>query len=410
MRSIRVGIATAIALAALLAGNARQLLAQVSVSISPGTGSFTNSSVAVGITWCSSVNPLNASSRVITFNGTNVTSQFGYVTKPTPCTFTALSGGTVTLHTGPNTLSASIRDNANNLGSSSVTYTLNDKLAATLAIAYADKFRDVGRCVADCFVASAQYSTPTYTTLDVERGVTLAYRSDRVRPQGIVRIDATDASTTPVNYYSLLLKRADGSFVTFVNGQQELYFVGGAGVTPLVAQFDASSFPDTAIAYTAVVRSRWNDATVIEATIPARVLIANSSASALGAGWEIAQLQHAKIQTDGALVLSGDGSASWFESLSAPPGDFTVFTFAGSGYSRTYKDGTKFYFSSTGQPDSIVDRFGNVTVVGRNGSRVTSITDPVGQVIALGYDGSNNLSSMTTMSGTNPRTSSATVN
>ncbi len=197
---------------------------------------------------------------------------------------------------------------------------------ATIALAYADRMRDVGRCVASCFAATAAYSTATYRSIDVERGVTLLYRSDRARPIATIQLDATDNSTTPADTLSLRLQRSDGSFVNLVNGSTELYFQGGSGVTRLAAQFEATAMSTQAALYTAIVTSRWADGIQRLATVPARVLIINDAASEFGAGWQMAQLQRLHLQPDGAMIVSGDGSASFFtpEVINSQSGTWTA--------------------------------------------------------------------------------------
>jgi len=113
----------------------------------------------------------------------------------------------------------------------------------------------------------------------------------------------------------------------------------------------------------------------------------------------------------------------WFSyngsTFQPPPGEFSTLTQSGSLYIRTLTDGTKINFDSTsGRQLSIVDRNNNaltfnydgswnltsikdfnnqITTFTYTGSRVTSITDPVvptGRVTNLGYNGSNQLISI----------------
>lgn len=383
------------------------LPAQVTVTFVPNGGTFTNPSVGVTIKGCSNTYALNATSRVIKLNGVTITSQFSYVNDVDACTYSKKSVGTIQLQNGNNTLYAYITDTQGNPGSRTQTFTLSDKWPATLALAYADKFRDVSRCIADCFEAVAQYSTPTYTSLDASRGVTLMYRSDRARPRGVIEIEATDNSPTPVTRYWLRLRRPDGTFVQFENGATHVYFAGGAGVTRLAAQFDASALSSQAYDYTAVVQSQWSDGTTREATIPARVMVVNGVASPLGAGWEAAGGQTAHVQSDGVMIASGDGSVSFFGGcsgtcqLTSPPGDFSTLNRQGDGsYIRRYPDGTQYAFSSGGLLTSVTDRLGISTAIARDGSnRLSTITDPVGFAISFGYSGAGGTFSSITIPG-----------
>ena len=288
-----------------------------------------------------------------------------------------------------------------------------------VAIAYPDRYRDASRCPADCFEVTAAYTSPAYRSLDVDRSATLLYRSGRARPLGTIVLDATDPSSSPVVNYSLLLRRPDNSLVTFTNNSTEIFFVGGSGTTRLVAQFDASAFTTGSHRFTAVVRSRWPDAT-LERTDSVRVMILNSTASTLGAGWELAQLQRAWVQSDGTvLVASGDGSASHFTScagtpctMGAPRGDPTTLTKTATGYERTYLDGTKLRFNAAGLLQSVADRLGNKDSVVYDGvGKVTALRDPLGYALTIAYDGSGKLSGITAPASSGPgRTASFLVN
>ncbi|MGH7649885.1 MAG: RHS repeat-associated core domain-containing protein, partial [Gemmatimonadaceae bacterium] len=102
-----------------------------SVGISPGTGTFGGPTQTVTVDWCDDI-ALSASTRAITVNGVNVTSQFTYATvTPSPCGDEEKSVGTVTLQQGTNTIAASIKDGHAQLGSASETYTLTQLVIVT---------------------------------------------------------------------------------------------------------------------------------------------------------------------------------------------------------------------------------------------------------------------------------------
>lgn len=101
----------------------------------------------------------------------------------------------------------------------------------------------------------------------------------------------------------------------------------------------------------------------------------------------------------------------------SPDGDFsTIAELEGGGFVRTLKDGTQFFFNAAGLHTSTVDRNGNTTTFGYDGSlrltsitdpvglktsfayannRVSTITDPTGRITRLAYDGAGNLVSIT---------------
>ena len=382
----------------------RTVSAQVWVAIDPSGGTYTNSSLFVIVDMCSETSFLTAE-RFISLNGSDVTGWFAETGSAPGCGGHGVRyEGTIELSPGTNTLEAYAYDSHDQFGSATASYSLSSGgggTSTTLTIAYADKFRDVSRCVADCFAATASYSTPSYVSLDVPRGVALLYRSDRARPVGIVEIDALDASPSSVQTYVLKLRRPDGSFVSFMNGSAEVYFTAGPGTTRLAGIFEASSLTTGAYGYTAVVHTNFSNGTSVETTIPARVMIVNGSSSPFGAGWEMAAMQAATVQSDGVMIASGDGSLSFFAEcggacqLTSPPGDFsTLHRLSNGTYERRYPDGSKNVFNSSGQLTGTRDRFGFGTNVGWSGGRVVSLTDPTGYAIQLTYDGGGKLSSI----------------
>jgi hypothetical protein len=107
-----------------------------------------------------------------------------------------------------------------------------------------------------CFDAVVSYSTPAYTSLDHERSLTLMFANAQARPTGFVQVDAADQSTSDSPaLMSLRLQHANGSWVTFINGSQEVFYNAGWGAVRLAAQWDASAMATGAYSYTAVVRS-----------------------------------------------------------------------------------------------------------------------------------------------------------
>lgn len=264
---------------------------------------------------------------------------------------------------------------------------------------------DVTKCVANCFDVSVGYSTPAYMSLDLPRSITLAYRGAQAKKVGLIQVNATDTSTNQPVKMSILLKRSDGTFVTFTNGSTEIFFGTGTGANRLAAQFDASTFATGAYKYTVVARSWFSDGSFKEATAPIRILIVNETSSPFGWGWSIAGLQKLYFQSDGSVVVAeGNGSAAVFPldlcpsgcTYSSPPGDFSTFSSRSTWpdnvkYDRRYPDGTALAYYSDGRLATVKDRFGNTTQYGYDGSnRLNTITDPAGRPIWL-YYGANAL-------------------
>ena len=311
---------------------------------------------------------------------------------------------------------------ATDLGSYAVTAVLNGPVISLLR--HNGEHRDATQCVSGCFDAVATYSTVPYVSGGVQRSVRLVYRSSQARPMGMVQVDATDTSSVVPVKLSILLKRSDGTFVTFTNGSTELFYTYHTGVNRLAAQFDGGGVATGAYTYTVVGRSWRGDGTFRENNASVRVLILNEASSPFGAGWSIAGLQRVYPQTDGSVVITdGDGSiasfargtTSCFQSGNcvirylSPKGDFTtVWRDSGPGpclggpcplYARGYPAGPTVEWNT----DLTIRDVGGARIVGNglvvtrmtfayNGShQLVSITDSAGKAYTLGYDASSHL-------------------
>ena len=289
-------------------------------------------------------------------------------------------------------------------------------------------YRDVTKCVANCFDAVASYTTPPYYSWDTPHSVQLLYRSAQAKPMGLVQVDVRDTSHTNPVKLSIRLQNSSGVNVTFTNGSTELFYAWTAhpadsNVSRLAAQFDASGLVTGAYNYTIAVRTYRSDGSFTEYTGPIRVLVVNEGASPFGAGWSIAGFQHAYPQADSSLVITeGTGSIAYFAWLpcsgvctyTAPKGDFTTVTRVSTvgadsaKYYRRYPDGTTFAFRADGRLWYVKDRLNNQMQFRYNASNLlVAITDPAGQTDSLGYSASNKLAWIKDPGG---RTDSITVN
>ncbi len=84
-------------------------------------------------------------------------------------------------------------------------------------------------------------------------------------------------------------------------------------------------------------------------------------------------------------MWDGDGSSAYFlkngSGFTAPAGDFSRLTVAGTGsstlYTRAYSDSTKATFDYLGNMVRVTDSWGNISKFGYDGtSRLTNIYDP----------------------------------
>jgi hypothetical protein len=249
----------------------------------------------------------------------------------------------------------------------------------TLALAPEQAYgrqRDPSACVAECFEATASYSTPAYVSLDQPRSVTLVYRSDQAAPHGTVLVDATDPGPTAAAKMSIKVRRPDGTFVPSTAGATEIFYATSLGANRLAFRFVAADVGTTSLDYTAIVTAYdAGGVASMPAEIPVRVLMVNEQSSRFGAGWSVLGLGRVHEQPNGSLVITnGDGSAAYFElescpstcSYARPAGEFSTVTRRASWggnepkWERTFPDGTRIAYREDGRIATVTDRFGRL--------------------------------------------------
>lgn len=284
----------------------------------------------------------------------------------------------------------------------------------------------VGLCVASCFDVMSSYSTPSYTSMDTPRSATLVYSSAQAHPMGLITVDVTDGSVRHSQQFSLQLRQANGSAVTFTNGTTELFFKqDSAAATRLTGQFDATSLGTGVQLDTVIIKSIWttgaDSGTVTQASVAAPVLIVNEQASAFGAGWSLGGLQRIAFPSDTTMLLVTDGAGSItrfrrscqgclatalaadFSTLIRTVGPGGVVT----GYRRAYRDGSSAIYNPAGYLTSTEDRFADSTKFAYNGSnQLQTIADPAGKTLTFVFV-SGKLSTITDPNG---RVSTFSVN
>lgn len=263
--------------------------------------------------------------------------------------------------------------------------------------------RNVALCIASCFDVVASYSTPAYVSMDVPRSATLVYSSAQAHPMGVVQVNAVDGSVRAPQKMSLQVIDASSRFTTFTNGSTELFFAPGTPHTyvRLAGQFDASGLATGWYRRTALARSYWttgvDSGTIKQGAATINVVVVNEQGSPFGAGWSLAGFQHLYLAAGPvAVITDGAGSATVFNTpctgcaFATPGGDFSRLTTETVGgvvtYVRTYRDGTRYSFSSTGNLLTVQDRFGNTVSYHYNGSGLLSaIVSPASDSLTFAY-------------------------
>ncbi len=370
--------------------------------------------------WCDNAS-LASSTRWVTVNGVDRTSAFSdWQSGVGICDeiVRARSVSTpITLTAGNNTVVAGTCDNADNCTTQTFTVFYNNQPAPMLSLApYSPDLLDYGRCAMACFAATYAQSTVPYFSLDTPRNVTLVYNGDRVDPKPFIHVDVThsDAGNVP-QYFQLRLRKADQTYVTFLNGESTVRFTAGVGTWRIGGQFDPATnnmSADVVHAVTVVVGAVYSGG-VVETAVATRVIVLNENDSPIAKGWTLAGVQRLYPQAGGsALIAEGEGSATYFQKVASlfvsPTGDFSRLTVAGTGsgtvYTRAYPDSTKVRFNYLGLMTSVRDRFGNLDSIQYQGNAVWRIIDPNGTYQQLTYN-ANGLSSIAALG----RTTTVTV-
>lgn len=263
-------------------------------------------------------------------------------------------------------------------------------------------YRDPARCALDCGELVQTYTTPSYTSLDVPRSLTLVYRSGRARPRPVVEVDVEQAAGGPTPaMIGLKLLYSNGSLVTLNPGLTEVVrrYAPGAP-NRLAAQVNIGGVNTLTAVVTAYDAA---GSSIGQTTQPATVLVdgINGAASPYGVGWGIAGLQRWGNQAEGAVIVDGDGSIGLWRVAStsgtvtqyvSPPGDFTQVAWDASAglLTRRYPDGTVVRFDGSGAMLSSTDRLGQATTFAYADAakvRLSAVIDPAGYTISLGYWG-----------------------
>ncbi len=374
----------------------------------------------ITIQFCDNV-ALDGSTRQIKVNGVDRTSLFNYVTPGfSECAVGEERQSTtaaVALNVGSNTVWAFICDTSDHCTSNQWTIERLAGAAPVVSLApYSADLQDYARCAVACFAATYAQSTVPYFSLDTPRNVTLVYNGDRVDPKPFVHVDVTPGGTTLPQHFQLRLRKSNGTYVTFLNGESTLRFSAAVGTWRLGGQFDPASNgmgADSVHSVTVVVGAQYSGG-LVETSVATRVIVLNENDSPIARGWTLAGIQRLYPQAGGsALIAEGEGSATYFQKVASlfnsPAGDFSRLTVAGTGsgtvYTRAYPDSTKVRFNYLGYMTAVTDAFGNRDSIQYDGNnRLYRIIDPNGTYQQLTYN-ANGLNSIAALG----RTTTITV-
>jgi len=301
--------------------------------------------------------------------------------------------------TGTLRLTAS-RGGVSDIGSYSVQVVSNSFMASVSSTASSKYRQDASLCVGGCFDATYSQSTVPYFSLGNPRSVTYVYHGDRVAVRPFIYADATPLPGRPAPDEYRLEAAVDwgtGAYtrVTFLNGDDTLYFSGSAGsgttgaTVRLAGQFDASTYPTGAYRMVVTVTAKYGSSDLQQyKDSSAKLIVVNDGSSPFGRGWTLAELDRLFLDgnTGSALLVEGAGAAVYFEkatggSFTSPVGEFSRLArqVVGSDttYTRSFPDSSSVTFNVSGRMKSATDRWGNEVEYDYDTQlRLSSISDP----------------------------------
>ncbi len=233
---------------------------------------------------------------------------------------------------------------------------------------------------------------------NVAQDTMLDYRSDSLT-KPIIAVETQLAPGLP-------LPTAMTAQLTFNGVAGTLYSFATSGLTAgqelrFALQADGTALPTGMVDYTIEINLTINGIPVTQ-SFSGKQSIVNRGASEFGNGWGLDGLDRLYEQSDGALIVRGNGDAYWFPLVSGnyahADGDISfsrLEKLANNTFKLTSKYGVVSNFSAIGVLTSRVDANDNLVTYNYSSTdadgvadEIASITDPFGRTISFGYTGS----------------------
>lgn len=252
-------------------------------------------------------------------------------------------------------------------------------------------------------------STPSVTTLERERALTLVHATNTVTPFPLVMAQVTPAVSGPtLNHFTAVLTVRDTVRKTAV------YTAWGSGPRQLVVGWDASAHATGAYPYSLTVRAVGTGDSA-SASVSGLTYVVNRSSSPYGKGWEWLGVERLVFnQPVGSgqshlLWVGGDASVKLYRQVNstlwvAPAEAFPdSITLASGEYTRHGKHGVDVVFDGNGRHVRTVNRADQVTMFYWTSDRIDSVRVPPagsgGRTFRLRYDGAGKLDSVIVATG-----------
>lgn len=244
--------------------------------------------------------------------------------------------------------------------------------------------------------------TPSVTTLDRARSLTLVHATNTVAPQPLVMAQVTPVAGPTLDHVTAVLTVNDTIRTTVI------YSPWSLGARQLVLGWDASGQATGAYPYALTIRAVGTGDSAAT-TVNGLTYVVNRGQSPYGKGWEwlgverLALHQPVGSGLEHLLWVGGDGSTRLFRQASstvwvAPLEAFPdTITYASGEYTRHAKHGVEVVFDSLGQHVRTINRADQVTRFYWSSSHIDSVQVPPtggGTTFRLTYDGAGKLDSV----------------
>jgi RHS repeat-associated protein len=264
---------------------------------------------------------------------------------------------------------------------------------------------DRSRCVTTTILGGAAmqcgdllyaHSLPAYRSHGRSRALTLLYNSQTVKPLVVAEADFT---TWPGEQLPASLRLdviVNGATVATATYSNSAINTAIRQVHRLALAIDAVAQNLGTGAHNATIQLTVNRSPVETYSTTTRLVVVDRRLSPFGAGWWVAGVERVYSQSDGALVVYGDGSAVFFSKVGGnyvpPPGVYDSLFVVGSHFERRTDDRRVTVVYGTNGPDSLIrDTHGNVArhVWSSNPSlndwKLDSIVDAGGRATTFAY-------------------------
>ena len=254
-----------------------------------------------------------------------------------------------------------------------------------------------------CGDALFMLTTPSYTTLDRARSLTLTYASSTASPQPLVAVNVGLDATVLTHVTAVLAVQGTVQATT-------TYSPWTSATRQLVVGWNAASASTGAYPYTLTVYAVAGTDSASSA-VSGLLYVVNRTTSPYGAGWEWLGVErlvlHQPVGSGLANLLwvDGDGSSKMYHQVNsttwmAPAEGYRdLITLAGGQYTRTLRHGVQVIFDSTGRHVQTTNRQTQVTnFYWHSATQLDSVRVPPagggGKTFILHYNGSNVLDSV----------------